>query len=50
MMDETMEMTLHFNIEARQWWRRLGMAGALIAYVGLRIGVPLEAFFKVNAT
>lgn len=49
MTDTATKMTITFSINARPWWKRLGMAGTLIAYVGLRVGVPVRAFFKVNA-
>ncbi|MHA7870589.1 MAG: hypothetical protein ACX93U_24240 [Salipiger thiooxidans] len=50
MRDTTQKMTVTLSINARPWWKRLGLAGTLIAYVALGAGVPLKAFFEVQAT
>lgn len=46
----TGKVNMTISITPKRWWKVFGLYGALIPYAGMRLGLPLGAFYKVEAT
>jgi hypothetical protein len=42
-------MKVTVSITPRPWWKRLGIAGTLLVWAGLRAGFHVTYFFRVEA-